>query len=141
LESLVVDVDIDCKTHWENAVCNGREKWWRRQLRSAVRDLPNEAAAQVGISRSLAAYHLDKLVATGLLDTRFERRTGRTGPGAGRTAKLYQRSASAVDVPLPARDYGLIAEILARAIEADGSGRADAALDRSARSLGAEVGG
>ena len=37
----------------------------------------DEAAASVGISRALAAYHLDKLVEAGLLDTRFERRTGR----------------------------------------------------------------
>ena len=67
----------------------------------------DEAAAAVGVSRALAAYHLDKLVEAGLLDTRFERRTGRRGPGAGRTAKLYLRSASPVEVALPARDYEL----------------------------------
>jgi predicted ArsR family transcriptional regulator len=101
----------------------------------------DEAAARVGISRALAAYHLDKLVAAGLLDTRFERRTGRSGPGAGRTAKLYQRSANAVEVALPARDYGLMAELLACAVEADPSGRVKTELDRAARDLGAQLGG
>ena len=99
----------------------------------------DEAAAAVGVSRALAAYHLDKLVEAGLLDTRFERRTGRRGPGAGRTAKLYLRSASPVEVALPARDYELMAGLLARAVEADPSGGAGSALDRAARATGAEV--
>jgi predicted ArsR family transcriptional regulator len=100
----------------------------------------DEAAAAVGISRSLAAYHLDKLVEAGLLDVRFERLTGRSGPGAGRTAKVYQRPAGAVEVSLPVRDYRSIAELLARAIEADPSGRAQTELNRVARTFGAEVG-
>ena len=44
----------------------------------------DDAAAAVGTSRKLAAYHLDKLAEAGLLDVRFERHSGRTGPGAGR---------------------------------------------------------
>ena len=99
----------------------------------------DEAAATVGVSRALAAYHLDKLVEAGLLATRFERRSGRRGPGAGRTAKLYLRSASPVDVALPARDLGLMAELLARAVEADPSGAARSALDRAARAAAASV--
>jgi predicted ArsR family transcriptional regulator len=99
----------------------------------------DEAAAAVGVSRALAAYHLDKLVEAGMLETRFERRTGRRGPGAGRTAKLYLRSASPVEVALPARDYALMAGLLARAVEADPSGGAGSALDRAARAMGAEV--
>ena len=99
----------------------------------------DEAAERVGISRALAAYHLDKLVAAGLLQTRFERLTGLSGPGAGRTAKVYQRSAETVEVALPARDYQVIAELFARAIEADPSGRAGTELNRAARALGAEV--
>jgi predicted ArsR family transcriptional regulator len=99
----------------------------------------DEAAAAVGVSRSLAAYHLDKLVEAGLLDTRFERRTGRRGPGAGRTSKLYLRSATPVQVALPARDFELIAGLLAYAVEAEPSGGSRAALQRAARALGAEV--
>ena len=99
----------------------------------------DEAAAAVGVSRALAAYHLDKLVEAGLLDTRFERRTGRRGPVAGRTARLYLCSASPVEVALPARDYELMAGLLARAVAADPSGGAGSALDRAARAMGAEV--
>jgi predicted ArsR family transcriptional regulator len=99
----------------------------------------DEAAATVGVSRALAAYHLDKLVEAGLLDTRFERRTGRRGPGAGRTAKLYLRSARPVEVALPPRDYETIAGLLAGAVEADPSGGARSELVRAARALGAEV--
>jgi predicted ArsR family transcriptional regulator len=99
----------------------------------------DEAAATAGVSRALAAYHLDKLVDAGLLDTRFERRTGRRGPGAGRTAKLYLRSATPVEVALPARDYELIAGLLARAVEADPSGAPRAELARAAHAMGAEV--
>jgi predicted ArsR family transcriptional regulator len=99
----------------------------------------DEAAAAVGISRALAAYHLDKLAEAGLLDTRFERRTGRAGPGAGRPAKLYMRSGSPVEVALPARNYQLIAQLLAHAVQADPSGVARAALQRAAHAVGVEV--
>ena len=54
----------------------------------------DEAAGAVGVQRSLAAFHLDKLVDAGVLDVSFRRLTGRTGPGAGRPAKLYRRSSS-----------------------------------------------
>src|SRR5688500_5692749 len=99
----------------------------------------DQAARALGVSRALAAYHLDKLVEAGLLDTRFERRTGRRGPGAGRTAKLYLSSANPVEVALPARDYELMAGLLARAVAVDTSGGAGSALDRAARAMGAEV--
>jgi predicted ArsR family transcriptional regulator len=99
----------------------------------------DEAATALGVSRALAAYHLDKLVRAGLLDTRFERRSGRRGPGAGRTAKLYLRSAHPVEVALPARDYQLMAGLLARAVGADPSGAARSELLRAARELGTEA--
>jgi predicted ArsR family transcriptional regulator len=98
----------------------------------------DEAAAAAGVSRALAAYHLDKLADAGLLDVRFERRSGRSGPGAGRTAKLYRRSPRPLEVALPARNYRLIAELLAEAVRADPSGAASAALERAARAVGAE---
>lgn len=75
------------------------------------------AAAAVGISRSLAAFHLDRLAEDGLVEVEYRRLTGRTGPGAGRPAKLYRRSARHVAVNLPPRQHGLAAEILAEAIE------------------------
>jgi predicted ArsR family transcriptional regulator len=98
----------------------------------------DEAAAAVGISRKLAAYHLDKLAEAGLLEVRFERRSGRSGPGAGRPAKIYLRAAGPLEVALPARNYQLIAELLADAVQADPSGAARAALERAAGAAGAE---
>ena len=46
----------------------------------------SEAAEAVGIQRTLAAFHLDRLVETGLVDVTFRRPAGRAGPGAGRPA-------------------------------------------------------
>jgi predicted ArsR family transcriptional regulator len=55
----------------------------------------DEAAAVVGIGRALAVYHLDKLVESGLLTASYRRPPGRTGPGAGRPAKVYAPGVSA----------------------------------------------
>jgi predicted ArsR family transcriptional regulator len=79
-----------------------------------------EAAAAVGIQRALAAFHLDKLTEQGLLDVEFRRLTGRSGPGAGRPAKLYRRSPLQIEVSLPPRKYDLVGRMLAEAIEAAG---------------------
>jgi predicted ArsR family transcriptional regulator len=98
-----------------------------------------DAAAAVGISRPLAAYHLDKLIGDGLLEARYQRRSGRRGPGAGRPAKHYVRAPVQLELSLPARDYAALAELLARAVEADPSGAAQAALNRAAASLGADL--
>src|SRR3954451_18430124 len=67
----------------------------------------DEAAEGGGIGRSLAAYHLDKLAEQGLLTVAYERPGGRTGPGAGRPAKLYARAEREVTASVPARDYGV----------------------------------
>jgi predicted ArsR family transcriptional regulator len=100
----------------------------------------DEAAHAVGISRPLAAYHLDKLVDDGLLEPRYHRRSDRRGPGAGRPAKHYVRADRPIELSLPARDYAALAELLAGAVEADPSGAATAALDRAATTLGVELG-
>jgi predicted ArsR family transcriptional regulator len=76
-----------------------------------------EVAAALQLPRTTAAFHLDRLVQEGLLDVVHERRTGRTGPGAGRPAKLYRRSASEVAVSLPERRYDVAGQLLATAIE------------------------
>jgi predicted ArsR family transcriptional regulator len=65
----------------------------------------HEAAEAAGVKRTLAAFHLDKLAEAGLLDVVFRRVSGRTGPGAGRPAKLYRRTVAEREVSLPARDY------------------------------------
>jgi predicted ArsR family transcriptional regulator len=100
----------------------------------------DEAAHAAGISRPLAAYHLDKLVDDGLLEPRYHRRSSRRGPGAGRPAKHYVRADRQLELSLPARDYATLAELLAGAVEADRTGAATAAFNRAATTLGAELG-
>src|SRR3712207_1587908 len=73
-----------------------------RQTAAVSKD---EAASAVELPRTTAGFHLDKLVEMGLLDVVHERRSGRTGPGAGRPAKLYRRSDEQIEVSLPDRRY------------------------------------
>jgi predicted ArsR family transcriptional regulator len=81
----------------------------------------DEVASGAGIGRTLAAYHLDRLAAEGLLAIGYQRRSGRTGPGAGRPAKLYERAEGEVAISVPPRDYGLAARLLADAAATDAS--------------------
>ncbi|WP_132155225.1 helix-turn-helix transcriptional regulator [Kribbella antiqua] len=109
-----------------------------RQTAAVTRD---EAATALGLPRATAAFHLDRLAAEGLLDVVYERRSGRSGPRAGRPSKLYRRSERHIDVSLPEHRYDLAERLLAEAIEdAETTGEAPrAALDRRARQLGNEV--
>ncbi len=102
----------------------------------------DEAAAALELPRTTAAFHLDRLVDEGLLDVSYERRTGRTGPGAGRPSKLYRRSERQVGVSLPERRYDLAGQLLAAALaEAERSGDSPrAVLDRRAHELGKDLG-
>ncbi|SIN77009.1 helix-turn-helix transcriptional regulator [Agromyces cerinus] len=77
----------------------------------------DEAARSLGMARGTAAFHLDRLVEAGLLVTEFQRRNGRSGPGAGRPAKLYSTVAGEISVSVPDRHYDLAAELLSRAVE------------------------
>lgn len=77
----------------------------------------DDAARALGMARGTAAFHLDRLVEAGLLVTEFQRRNGRTGPGAGRPAKLYRAVPGEISVSVPERHYDLAAELLSRAVE------------------------
>jgi predicted ArsR family transcriptional regulator len=106
----------------------------------------DEASEATGTARATAAFHLDRLVEEGLLEVEHRRISGRTGPGAGRPAKLYRRADREVEVSLPQRRYELIGEVLAAALDdADASGtparqaaaeRAEEVGRRLARSAG-----
>jgi predicted ArsR family transcriptional regulator len=116
----------------------------RRRLFAYVRRSPEpvsreEAADAVGISRSLAAYHLDKLAEQDLLTTTYRRPEGRSGPGAGRPAKLYAAQGE-VSVSVPPREYELAAGLLAEAAETSDEARAalGAVAARAGRRLGEE---
>jgi predicted ArsR family transcriptional regulator len=99
----------------------------------------DEVATRLGIGRTLAAYHLDRLAKAGLLSVAYARRSGRTGPGAGRPAKLYERTDRELDVSLPPRDYGLAAHLLAHAAALDVHGGTRRALRDTADSVGREI--
>ncbi len=97
----------------------------------------NEAAEAAQVQRTLAAFHLDRLVEAGLLETARRRLTGKTGPGAGRPAKLYRRVSAERAVSLPPRAYDLAAAVLAEAVERAG---ADTHLHATARERGVVIG-
>ncbi|HYH50877.1 MAG TPA: transcriptional regulator [Acidimicrobiia bacterium] len=116
----------------------------RRNLFAYILDRPEpvgreEAAEAVGITRELAAFHLDKLLEEGLLEVEYRRISGRSGPGAGRPAKLYRPSGRHVQISLPERRYDLAARLMAEALEDPKRDRA-AAVDRAARRFGEMIG-
>lgn len=102
----------------------------------------DDAAEALGMPRQTVAFHLDKLADAGLLTVEFARRTGRTGPGAGRPSKLYRRSDREVAVQLPERSYELAGQLLAQAVvDAERTGDSPrASLTRRATELGHAVG-
>lgn len=102
----------------------------------------DEAAESVGIARHTAKFHLDKLVDEGLLDVEFRRLTGRAGPGAGRPAKLYRRSAREISVSVPGREYEVAGDLMASAIEHSAATGSDVvpALHQAARTRGRALG-
>ncbi|MEQ6897923.1 helix-turn-helix domain-containing protein [Microbacterium sp. KR10-403] len=114
----------------------------RTQAEPVTRD---EAAQAIGIGRTLAAYHLDRLAEAGLVDVDYARTNGRAGPGAGRPAKRYAPGSREVAVSLPPRNYSLLAQLLASAADAaPASGAFRTALaeaaEREGRALGEESG-
>ena len=96
----------------------------------------DEAAGAVEISRSLAAFHLDKLVEEGLLEAGFRRLSGRGGPGAGRPAKVYTPADREIHLSLPPRDY----ELAARLLLAGGGTVPSPTRLRAARRVGRAIG-
>lgn len=101
----------------------------------------DDTAAGLGISRELAAFHLDRLVTGGLLETEYRRRSGRTGPGAGRPAKLYRRTDRELAVSFPPRHYDAAADVFAEGLGRLQDPAAIAAVAEVARERGAELGG
>ncbi|MFD0782631.1 helix-turn-helix transcriptional regulator [Micromonospora azadirachtae] len=115
----------------------------RRALHDYVRsqDHPvtrDEAAEAQGISRNLAAFHLDKLVAAGLLQARYEAPSDQPR-GRGRTPKVYEAAPGCISLTIPERRYDLIGEILAQAVAEDPTDARSAAL-RLAEQRGATIG-
>jgi predicted ArsR family transcriptional regulator len=111
--------------------------WVVAQARPVGRE---EAARALKITRSLAAFHLDRLVRGGLLDAGYRRLSGRVGPGAGRPARVYWRADRDFSVSLPDRRYERAAQLFATALEKVGGGALPAALREAAEELGERLG-
>lgn len=97
----------------------------RRALYEAVRAARRpvtreEAAASVGTSRNLAAFHLDKLVEAGLLRAHYEHDGARRR--VGRSPKLYEPADGDVSVSLPERRPDVLAGILVDAVLTERTG-------------------
>lgn len=105
----------------------------RAARRPVTRD---EAAASVGISRKLAAFHLDKLVEAGLLHADYEPVGARK---VGRTPKVYRPVDTDVRVSIPPRQHDVLADILLDAVLTADDSAAEAAT-RVAFSRGEELG-
>jgi predicted ArsR family transcriptional regulator len=89
-----------------------------------------DAARHAEISVKLAAFHLDRMADAGLLEVGYRRLTGRSGPGAGRPAKVYSVSPRAFSIVIPQTRYALAASMMATALSgehASADGRASLA--------------
>lgn len=102
----------------------------------------DEAAAALGVPRSVAAFHLDKLADAGVVEVRFARTGGRRGPGAGRPSKLYRPSQDEVTASIPERHYDLAGSLLASAVATSVRTGAPVAgcLRATARAAGRRIG-
>jgi len=115
----------------------------RRRIYAVIRraDGPvtrDQVAAAVGISRKLAAFHLDKMAAAGLLRTSFARPAGLRR--AGRAPKAYAPAGLDVQVSIPHREHAVLAGILVDAVAATSDPAASQAALRVAGDRGRELG-
>ncbi|WP_347107901.1 helix-turn-helix domain-containing protein [Paenarthrobacter sp. S56] len=102
----------------------------------------DEAAESMGMPRSTASFHLDRLVQDGILRVEFRKAAGKGGPGSGRPAKFYVPALEEVAASVPERSYDLAADLMASAIAASSTGVVPAkeALLATARSKGCGFG-
>lgn len=83
---------------------------WARSRNAPV--TADELATAHGVHRNVARSRLERLVSAGLLSTRYARRSGRQGPGAGRPAKLYAVSPQLEPIEFPRRHYESLVGLL-----------------------------
>jgi predicted ArsR family transcriptional regulator len=80
----------------------------------------NEAAKALRLGPGMVAHHLDRLAEDGLLEVAYRRLTGRSGPGAGRPAKLYRRADRQFQLTIPPRNPAVVGQLLTEAIHRAG---------------------
>src|SRR5215813_8316330 len=113
-EQVTADPAIRAIAALDDDLRRGMYTFIRAARRPVTRD---EAAAAVGISRKLAAFHLDKLVDAGVLRADYQQ----TGRKVGRAPKVYQPVETDIAISLPPRQHDLLADILVDAVLADDS--------------------
>src|SRR3954471_16377335 len=91
----------------------------------------DDVAGALGVHRNVARGRLERLVAAGLLEPAFERRSGRQGPGAGRPAKVYAVAPELKPLEFPHRHSEELLSLLAGALQTNA--RADALEEVGAR--------
>ena len=98
-----------------------------------------EAADATGMSRGLAAFHLDKLVDAGALRAHYQQADGVRR--VGRVPKVYEPSPVDIRVSIPQRSHEMLAGILLDAVAGEESGEsARDTVRRVARDHGERVG-
>lgn len=80
----------------------------------------DDLAEAQAVHRNVARSRLERLVEAGLLAPGYERRTGRTGPGAGRPAKTYTVTPQLAAIEFPARHYESLFGFLVDGLAAGG---------------------
>jgi predicted ArsR family transcriptional regulator len=98
----------------------------------------DDVAAGLGIHRNVARGRLERLARDGLLTSRYARRTGRSGPGAGRPAKVYVVPPETEVHEFPERHYDrlfarLIEEVPAEALPPVGEEYAEELVPASSK--------
>jgi predicted ArsR family transcriptional regulator len=94
----------------------------------------DDAAAALRIHRTVARSRLERLLRAGLVETRFARRNGRAGPGAGRPSKLYAPAPEGRPLEFPPRRLATLVGRLLQEIP-------DQRRQRVLRQVGADYGG
>jgi len=107
-------------------------------VRAASKPLTaGDVAERLDISKSVARWRLERLVEVGLVSVEFERRSGRSGPGAGRPAKTYAAAPETTVVEFPPRRYEALVGGLVDALPQRGRTKH---LDRVGYAFGLELG-
>ncbi len=83
-----------------------------RRRAASIRDV----AAASGVHHNVARRRLERLASAGLLTASFERPAGRTGPGAGRPAKMYAPAPETTAIEFPERRYPELVGLLVDAV-------------------------
>ncbi|HMG61827.1 MAG TPA: transcriptional regulator [Streptosporangiaceae bacterium] len=121
------DPSIRAVAALEDELRRGMYAFIRGARRPVTRD---EAAASVGISRKLAAFHLDKLVEAGVLSARYQAAGVRK---VGRAPKVYEPSGLDIRISIPPRQHDILAEILLGGVLGAGDSARDSVLAVAAR--------